>query len=53
MKSESIELKEGKKRDLMKKSGPKKRFLSAERREEEILSRVDPSIHRKLKETHG
>ena len=41
VKSESIGLMEGKKRDLMKKLGPKKRFLSVEEREEEILSRVD------------
>ena len=34
VKSESIGLTEGKKQDLMKKSGPKKRFLSVEEREE-------------------
>ena len=34
----------------MKKLGPKKRFLSVEEREEEILSRVDPGVHGKLKE---
>ena len=50
MKSESIGLTEGKKRDLMKKLGPKKRFLSVEEREEEILSRVDPGVRGKLKE---
>ena len=50
MKSGSIGLLEGKKRDLMKKSGPKKRFLSVEEREVEILARVDPGVHKKLKE---
>ena len=50
VKSESIRLTEGKKRDLMKKLGPKKRFLSVEEREEEILSRVDPDVCGKLKE---
>ena len=50
MESESIGLTEGKKRDLMKKLGPKKRFLSVEEREEEILSRVDPGVCGKLKE---
>ena len=50
VKSESIGLTEGKKRDLMKKTGPKKRFLSVEEREEEILSRVDPGVRGKLKE---
>ena len=50
VKSESIGLTEGKKRDLMKKLGPKKRFLSVEEREEEILSRVDPGVRGKLKE---
>ena len=49
VKSESIGLTEGKKRDLMKKLGPKKRFLSVEEREEEILSRVDPGVCGKLK----
>ena len=34
----------------MKKSGLKKRFLSVEEWEEEILSRVDPSVCGKLKE---
>ena len=50
MKSESIGLTEGKKRDLMKKTGPKKRFLSVEEREAETLERVDPSVCGKLKE---
>ena len=50
MKSESIGLTEGKKRDLMKKLGRKKRFLSVEEREEQILSKVSLNIHRKLKE---
>ena len=50
VKSELIGLREGKKRDLMKKLGPKKRFLSVEEREEEILSRVDPGVRGKLKE---
>ena len=44
VKSESIGLTEGKKRDLMKKTGPKKRFLSVEEREAEILERVDPGV---------
>ena len=50
VKSESIGLTEGKKRDLMKKTGPKKRFLSVEEREAEILVRVDPGVRGKLKE---
>ena len=50
VKSESIGLTEGKKRDLMKKTGPKKRFLSVEEREAEILERVDPGVRGKLKE---
>ena len=50
VKSESIGLTEGKKRDLMKKSGPKKRFLSVEEREEQILSKVSPDVRGKLKE---
>ena len=50
VKSESIGLTEGKKQDLMKKLGPKKRFLSVEEREEEILSRVDLGVRGKLKE---
>ena len=50
MKSESIGITASKKRDLMKKICPKKRFFSVEEREEEILSRVDPDVHGKLKE---
>ena len=50
VKSESIGLTEGKKRDLMKKTGPKKRSLSVEEREAEILERVDPDVRGKLKE---
>ena len=50
VKTDSIRLTKGKKRDLMKKSGPNKRFLSVEEREAEILSRVDPKVHGKLKE---
>ena len=50
VKSESIGLMEGKKRDLMKKLGPKKRFLSVEEREEQILSKVSPDVRGKLKE---
>ena len=50
VKSESIGLTEGKKRDLMKKLGPKKRFLSVEEREEQILSKVSPNVPGKLKE---
>ena len=50
VKLESIGLTEGKKRDLMKKTGPKKRFLSVEGREAEILESVDPGVHWKLKE---
>ena len=50
MKSESIGLTKGKKRDLMKKLGPKKRFLSVEEREEQILSKVSPNVCGKLKE---
>ena len=34
----------------MKKLGPKKRLLSVEEWEEEILSRVDPGVRGKLKE---
>ena len=49
MKTESIGLTKEKKRDSMKKQGPRKRFLSIEEREEEILSRVDPSVRGKLK----
>ena len=50
MKMESIGLIEGKKRDLMKQQRPKKRFLSVEEREAEILSRVDFGVCGKLKE---
>ena len=47
---ESIGLTEGRKRDLMKKQGPKKRFLTVEEREKEILERVNPDMRGKLKE---
>ena len=50
VKSESFGLTLGKKRDLMKKQGPKKRFLNVEEREEEILSKVSPDVRGKLKE---
>ena len=50
MKTESTGLTEAKKRDLMKKQGPKKHFISVEERETEILSRVDPGVRGKLKE---
>ena len=50
VKSESVGLTEGRKRDLMKKQGPKKRFLTVEEREKEILERVNPDMHGKLKE---
>ena len=50
VKMKSIALIEGKKRDLMKKQGLKKRFHSVEEREAEILSRVDPGVRGKLKE---
>ena len=50
MKLGFIGLTEGKKRDLMKKLSPKKRFLSVEEREKEILPRVYPDVHEKLKE---
>ena len=50
VKSESIGLTEGKKRDLMRKTGPKKRFLSVEEREEQILEKVSPDVRGKLKE---
>ena len=50
VKSEYIELTEGKKQDLVKQQGPKKRFLSVEEREAEILSRVDLGACGKLKE---
>ena len=49
VKTESIGLTEGKKLDLMKKIGPKIRFLSVEEREAEILSRVNPDVRGKLK----
>ena len=41
---ESIGLTEGKKRDLMRKTGPKKKFefLSVEERGAQILERVNP-----------
>ena len=50
VKGESIGLTEGRKRDLMKKQGPKKRFLIVEEREKEILERVNPDMRGKLKE---
>ena len=50
VKTESIGRTEGKKRDLMKQQGPKKRFLSVEEREAEILSMLDPGVRGKLKE---
>ena len=50
VKGESIGLTEGRKRDLMKKQGPKKRFLTVEEREQEILERVHPDMRGKLKE---
>ena len=52
VKTESIGLTEGKKRDLMRKTGPKKnfQFLSVEEREEQILSKVSPEVRGKLKE---
>ena len=50
VKSESIGLMEGKKRDLMKKLGPKKRFLNVEEWEEQILSNVSLDVCGKLKE---
>ena len=34
----------------MKQIGPKKRFLSVEEREAQILERVDPGVRGKLKE---
>ena len=49
VKSESIGLTEGKKRDLMKQTGPKKRFLSVEEWEAQILERVNPGVRGKLK----
>ena len=50
VKSESIGLTEGKKRDLMKQTGPKKRFLTVEEREEQILKDIRPDVRGKLKE---
>ena len=50
VKMESIGLTEGKKRSLMEQQGPKKRFLSVEEWEVEILSKVDSDVHGKLKE---
>ena len=52
VKTESIGLTEGKKRDLMRKTGPKKnfQFLNVEEREEQILSKVGPEVRGKLKE---
>ena len=50
--TESIGLTEGKKRDLMRKTGPKKnfQFLSVEEREKQILEKVSPEVRGKLKE---
>ena len=50
--TESIGLTEGKKRDLMRKTGPKKnfQFLSVEEREQQILEKVSPDVRGKLKE---
>ena len=48
VKTESIGPTEGKKRDLMKQQGPKKRFLSVEKRKAEILLRVGPGVCAKL-----
>ena len=52
VKSESIGLTEGKKRDLMRKTGPKRnfQFLTVEEREEQILHKVSPDVRGKLKE---
>ena len=50
VKSESIGLTKGNKQDLMKRQGPKKRFLSVEEREEQILFKVSPDVCGKLKE---
>ena len=50
VKMESIGLTEGKKRDLMKQLGPKKRFLSVEEWEAKILLRVDFGVCKKLNE---
>ena len=43
-------LTEGKKRGLIKKQCPKKRFISFEERQEEILLRVNLDVRRKLKD---
>ena len=45
---ESIGLTQGKKRDIMKKQDQKKRYLSVEEREAEILLRVDLGVRGKL-----
>ena len=50
VKTESIGLTEGRKRDLMRKTGPKKKFLSVEEREQQILEKVSPDVRGKLKE---
>ena len=52
VKSESIGLTEGKKRDLMRKTGPKRnfQFQTVEEREEQILQKVSPDVRGKLKE---
>ena len=50
VKSESIGLTKGKKRDFVKQQRPKKRFLGVEEREAEMLSKVDPGVCGKLKE---
>ena len=42
VKTEFIGLTERKKRDLMRKTGPKKKFLSVEEREEQILEKGQP-----------
>ena len=49
VKTQSIGLTKNKKQNLMKKLGPKKRFLSVEEREQKILWRVNPNVYRKLK----
>ena len=50
VKTESIGLTEGKTRDLMRKTGLKKKFLSVEEREEHILEKVSLEDRGKLKE---
>ena len=50
VKVESLGVTEAKKRDLMKKKGPKKNFVGVKEREEDILSTVDPEVRGKLKE---